>query len=239
MPRKQQKPRPLRTCTYCGKTEEPGGERFSRDHVLPKSLFNALDRQMITVLACAACQKEKSYGDDDLRDFVNLHYAGSQHPEAWQQQLKIIQAILEGRSKIGRALMTNRRRHELLSDAGLYLGDVWEAPIPNENRDMFRTLDFIVRGLYRHDVGEMFPADCSVSVAHLDTMKARQVLAPLAKLPHRGPTIKGHAVAWWVSFHPVEDPCSTLWVLLFNDHVWFLGGTGALARYGAEDNRDS
>jgi hypothetical protein len=121
--------------------------RFTRDHVLPRSLFNAMDPQMITVLAWGGCQREKSYGDDDLRDFVNLHYEGSQHPEAWQQQLKIMQATLEGRSKIGRAFTTAGRQRPQFSDAGLYLGEVWEAPIPNDNQDMFRTQEYIVRCL--------------------------------------------------------------------------------------------
>jgi hypothetical protein len=190
-----------------------------------------MDPQMITVLACAGCQREKSYGDDDLRDFVNLHYEGSQHPEAWQQQLKIMQATLEGRSKIGRAFTTAGRQRPQFSDAGLYLGEVWEAPIPNDNQDMFRTQEYIVRGLYRHDVGSNLPADCRVTVAHLDSAdQRRRILERLAGLPHHGPTIKGHVVVWWVSYHPVEDPHATFWVLVFNDYVWFLGGTGALAR---------
>src|SRR4051794_14639065 len=120
MAKKQQRPRPQRTCVYCGKSEEPDGERFTRDHVLPRALFNAMDPQMITVLACAACQQEKSYGDNDLRDFVNLHYAGSEHPEAGQQLLKIVQSTLEGRSKIGRAFMDGGRPRELLSSEGIY-----------------------------------------------------------------------------------------------------------------------
>jgi hypothetical protein len=131
MPRKPQRPRPFRTCTYCGKPEEPEGDRFTRDHVLPRSLFNVMDSQMITVLACADCQRERGYGDNDLRDFVNLHYAGSRHPEAWQQQLKIMQAILRGRSKIGKAAMSNRSLREMTTDGRIYLGDVWEAPVPN------------------------------------------------------------------------------------------------------------
>jgi hypothetical protein len=90
-----------------------------------------MDSQMITVLACADCQRERGYGDNDLRDFVNLHYAGSRHPEAWQQQLKIMQAILRGRSKIGKAAMSNRSLREMTTDGGIYLGDVWEAPVAN------------------------------------------------------------------------------------------------------------
>lgn len=150
MVKKPQRPRRVRTCVYCGKSEEPKGERFTRDHVLPKSLFNVLDRQMITVLACSACQEEKRYGDDDLRDFVNLHYAGAQHPEAQEQLLKIAASTLGGHSKIGNAFWSTGQLRERFSEAGLYLGDVVEAPIPGNNRDMFKTLEYIVRGLYFH-----------------------------------------------------------------------------------------
>jgi len=228
--KKEQKPRPLRICTYCGEIEDRAVEKFSREHVFPRSLFNAMDPQMVTVLACATCQRDKSYGDDDLRDFVNLHWAGSHHPEARQQQLKIMAAILKNRSKLGRAIMTNRRLRSLLTEGGVYLGDVWEAPIPNENRDMFKTLEYIVRGLYRHDLKTPLPPECPVSVAHIETQDAKRILQPLRRLPHRGPTIKGHVVVWWVSYHPVDDPLATLWVLMFNDAVYFLGGTGALSR---------
>ena len=107
---------------------------------------------------------------------------------------------------------------------------MWEAPIPNENRDMFQTLEYIVRGLYRHDLNTPLPPECPVSVAHIETQDARRILQPLTRLPHRGPTIKGHVVVWWVCFHPTEDPLATLWVLMFNDAVYFLGGTGAVSR---------
>jgi hypothetical protein len=231
MAKKEQRPQPLRVCTYCGRAETPDGDRFTRDHVLPRSLFNVMDLQMITVLACADCQREKRYGDNDLRDFVNLHYAGSRHPEAWQQQLKIMQAILRGQSKIGKAAMGNRHLHAMTTDAGIYLGDAWEVAIPNENRDMFKTLEYIVRGLYRHEVGTPLPAEVRVSVAHIDTIEAPEVIKPLLlEFQRRGPFFRGQRVATWFSIHADEDPHSTIWVLEFNENVYFVGGTGSLAR---------
>lgn len=230
MVKKPQRPRRVRTCVYCGKSEEPKGERFTRDHVLPKSLFNVLDRQMITVLACSACQEEKRYGDDDLRDFVNLHYAGAQHPEAQEQLLKIAASTLGGHSKIGNAFWSTGQLRERFSEAGLYLGDVVEAPIPGNNRDMFKTLEYIVRGLYFHNLNTPLPPQSPVRAVHVNTERGRATLRELVKIPHRAPIIKGHMVAWIMSHHVTDDPLATAWTLVFNGGVYFFAVTDELAR---------
>jgi len=232
MPKKTQKLRPLRACVYCGVLEKPDPPKFTRDHVLPRSLFNTMDPQMITVLACPDCQREKSYGDDDLRDYVNLHHGGSQHPEALAQLFKIARATKLGRSKIGHALQTSRQLREVVTEAGLYVR-MWEAPIPNENRDMFRSLEYIARGLYHHTTRAALPPECPVSVNAIEDW---EIIKLFTRVPHLGPTIKGYGVAWWVSAHTYHDPLSTYWLLLFNDAVWFLAGTGQFAHLDDEDN---
>lgn len=226
MPKHIRGPRPSRACTYCGAAEKPDGPKFTRDHVLPRSLFNTLDPQMITVLACPDCQREKSYGDDDLRDYVNLHHGGSRHPEALEQLFKIARATQKGRSKIGLAAHSAGYLREVVTESGLYV-TMWEAPIPNDNRDMFRSLEYIVRGLYFHTTRSALPPDTPVSVAAIENWDTVKLFT---RVPHRGPTVKGNGVVWWVSAHTDDDPHSTYWLLLFNDAVWFLAGTGQFAR---------
>lgn len=230
MPKRAQKPQPIRTCTYCGVAEDQDGPRFTRDHVLPRSLFNTMDPQMITVLACPACQQEKSYGDDDLRDYVNLHHGGSHHPEALTQLFKIARATQLGRSKIGQAVRTKGRLRQVVTQAGLHV-PMWEAPIPGDHRDMFRSLEYIVRGLYYHTTRTALPLGTPVSVM---TVEDWDIVKLFTRVPHRGPTIKGNGVAWWVSAHTDEDPLSTYWLLLFNDAIWFLAGTGQFAHTNDE-----
>ncbi len=65
------------TCAYCLK-EGP----ITVDHVFPHTIFLVLDEQMVTVPACDECQRVKSLGDADLRNFITLDIAGSQHPDA-------------------------------------------------------------------------------------------------------------------------------------------------------------
>jgi hypothetical protein len=210
------------TCAYCGATGE-----VTRDHVIPRALFITMDVQMITVPACAACQREKGYGDDDLRDFVNLDWAGSQHPNALKQLERIARATLVERSKFGRAFTKGGVDQELVTGAGIYFGEVHAVPI--DSRDMFNTLEYIVRGLYFHEMKQRLPPESPVVIKHVPPLQARELLTKLRELPHRGPTVKGNTVAWWASFHPEGEPETTLWLLVFNDRVYFLGSTGTLA----------
>jgi hypothetical protein len=167
-----------------------------------------------------------------------MHYAGAEHPEARLQLLKIAQATILGHSKIGRAFASSGQLQERLSESGLYLGTVWAAPIPGENRDMFKTLEYIVRGLFYHETKTALPPDSPVSVAHRDTPEALEILKTLVKLPHKGPTIKGHVVVWWVSYHITDHPLSTFWVLVFNDSVYFFAATDELALRLLEDGKE-
>ena len=225
METKNQMPRRPRTCVYCG-----ADGKLTREHVIPRSLFITMDPQMITVRACADCQREKGYGDDDLREFVNMDWAGSQHPDAPKQLEKIARATLINRSKLGDAFRRHGEPQALTSAAGLYFGDVWAIPIADGNKDMFRTLEYVVRGLYFHEMRQPLPPECPVVVQHIPALEAPALLARLREVPHRGPTIKGNLVAWWSSFHAEEDPLATAWLLVFNDRVYFLGFTGGPAQ---------
>jgi hypothetical protein len=95
---------------------------------------------------------------------------------------------------------------------------------------MFKTLEYIVRGLYRHDVAVLLPPQTRVSIAHIDTMDAPGIIKPILEFPRRGPFFRGQRLVVWFSVHSDEDPYSTLWALEFNENVYFLGGTGQLAR---------
>lgn len=233
MTKQQRKPPPTPPCTYCGRPDA-----LTKDHVIPRSLFvPPLPSNMVRVPACEACQAEKSWGDADLAHYVNMHWAGSQHPDSLQQLARMARATQFGRSKIGKAFTEGGRQRELMTDAGLYLGDVWEGTLPNDNRDMFKTLEYIVRGLHVVRIRGMrfdrtkppLPPDCPVVVQEVDRLKAREVVTHLDSLPHELSLLMGKIVAWWLHV-PSTDPEAGVWLLVFNNQVSFVAATGGLAR---------
>ncbi len=233
MPKQQRTPPPKPPCTYCGQPDAP-----TKDHVIPRSLFiPPLPPNMVKVPACESCQQEKSWGDVDLAHYVNMHWAGSQHPDSLQQLERMARATELGRSKLGEAFTRGGRQRELLTDAGLYLGDLWEVTLPNDNRDMFKTLEYIVRGLHvvqlrgmRFDRTKLrLPPDCPVVVQEVDRLKAREVVTHLDSLPRELSLLMGKTVAWWLHVSST-DPEAGIWLLVFNNQVCFLGVTGDPAR---------
>ena len=231
--KQQQTPPPKPPCTYCGQPDAP-----TKDHVIPRSLFiPPLPANMVRVPACGSCQQEKSWGDDDLAHYVNARWAGSQHPDSLQQIERMARATKLGRSKIGAAFMSGGRRREHLTDAGLYLGDLWEVTLPNDNRDMFATLEYIVRGLHvvrlrgmRFDrTMRRLPPECPVVVRAVDRLKAQAVVTCLDALPREVSPVMGKSTARWLHV-PSADPEAGIWLLMFNNQVSFLGATGEPVR---------
>lgn len=233
MPKQQRTPPPKPPCTYCGNPDAP-----TMDHTVPRSLFvPPLPSNMVRVPACESCQAEKSWGDADLAHYVNMHWAGSQHPDSLQQLKRMARATELGHSKLGEAFTRGGRQRELLTDAGLYLGDLWEVTLPNDNRDMFKTLEYVVRGLHvvrlqgmRFDrTKPRLPPDSPVIVGEVDRLKAPEVVTHLDSMPREMSPVMGKTVAWWLHV-PSTDAEAGIWLLVFNNQVCFLAATGGLAR---------
>jgi hypothetical protein len=211
-------------CVYCG-----AAPATTTDHVFPKVLWgdDALDPVMVTVPACRPCQQRKADGDAYLRDFVNLEINGSRHPNALRQMAKVARATTRNRSRLGRAVRDDGRDQELVTDAGIYLGQVYAVPIDRDT--MLRTLALIVRGLYYDETRTMLPTDVPVQVAYVQPLRVRSVLTWFDTKPHTSAVMKGNAIAGWLSFRPEDAPLSTMWLLEFNAGVYFIGTTGSFA----------
>jgi hypothetical protein len=213
---------PAGVCIYCGAVGP-----VTRDHVFPRALFIRMDPVMITVPACATCQATKARGDIDLLDFVNLEINGSRHPNAADQLEQIGRAARRNRSPIARAAHEHGVDDDLITDAGIYLGQVFTAPIDDES--MLTTIGFIVRGIYFYETGSMLPIDTPVEVSYIPPLKAKTVLDRFRRVPRTSAVMKGNTVAGWVSYRPHDAPLTTLWLLEFNGGVYFMGGTGRAA----------
>lgn len=225
MTRRQKGEQRQGVCAYCGVLGP-----MTRDHVFPVTLFlGSLDPQMITVPSCQACHDAKSAGDSALRDFVNLEIHGSRHPNALCHMEKIVRATETHRSLIGRAFLEQSVEQEWVTEAGVYLGQVVSVPADDFMDTVLRTIEYIVRGLYRYETRTNLPPESPVMARYIEPHKVPQVLADLRRWPPTKVTIKGHHVAGAVSWRPPEEPLATMWLVGFNNAVFFLGVTGQLA----------
>jgi len=148
-----------------------------------------------------------------------------------------------GRSKLGNAFLEGGSTREILTESGIYLFDVWEVPIPDENRDMFKTIQYIVRGLhvvrnFRFDRKiPPIPPDCPVDIRGLNRLKANSLITKFLKLPHEEFITMTNSraeteqpIAMWSRSVPVGgDSFSRFWILVFNDQECFVGATGGVA----------
>jgi hypothetical protein len=235
---KQQRPPPTpKHCVYCGALAT------SRDHVIPRALFTPPLPQMVTVPACGTCQREKSFGDDDLAHYVALTWEGGQHHQAREQLERVARATIKGHSKIGKAFAKGGSPREVVTAAGIYLFDVWSVPLPDGNRDMFKTLEYIIRGLhvvrnFRWDRNiDRIPNDQLVEVRGVPGQDAISVIGQFLEIPHEPVVVMKNRpidteppIAMWCRTVPVGgDPFSRIWILVFNDQVLFVGVTGGMA----------
>jgi hypothetical protein len=206
-------------CVYCGAVGP-----VTREDPIPKVLFRTLDKEMIKVPACFACNQRKSKGDRDLRNFVTLHIGGSRHPDAMAHAERMVESNQKTREWLERSLITAA-----------------PVPVPSEpdgygleidfNKErIFDSLALTVRGLYYHETGEMLPPECPVDVREVPHDQFYAVLQALAPHHRVEPRVKGNLVAWWVPFFPPEgDRENAAWLIVFNDGVAFIALTGRLA----------
>lgn len=207
-------------CTYCGRYGV-----MTRDHVIPKSVFVELDPIMLVVPACERCQQEKSKGERDLRHYVNLDYSGARHPDAHAQWQKMLSD--EATRKWFRDALRRAETVPALSGSGIYLGQQVKVPFNGER--MMRTVEFIVRGLFRCETGRMLPPSVPVDVSvfqwHERDMVYRGILG---NPPYPISRTKGNDVILWtpILLQGEPTPTTSAWLLAFNHRVLFLGITG-------------
>src|SRR5688572_21764651 len=106
-------------CAYCGAPSS------TRDHVSPEGIFDVLDLHMITVRACFNCNQEKKRYDEMLRDVLAVDQRTQDHPLAkakfWGE---FYRATKDHQSELARRIVWDSQDFEVITPAGLYLGQV-------------------------------------------------------------------------------------------------------------------
>lgn len=220
MPKKTKNSQRRGVCAYCG-----AAGPITMDHVFAECLFVKNDPVMVTVPACKKCHDEKNKGETDLRDFVAMELGASGHPNQVALLEKTVRATKRNRSKIGAAYLASRRDHALHSRGGIYLGQVVAVPVEGLLDDMYRSLGFVVRGLYFHETDERLPSDCPVTVEHVEPVDVAGVRRRMHALTPTDTGTKGNEAAQWTAWRPADAPGTTAWLLVFNGGVHFVGYT--------------
>jgi hypothetical protein len=211
------------TCTYCSRTR-----KLEPEHAFPKVLFRGRNQDPVTVPVCNDCNQEKSLGDRDLRNYVNIHIIGSKHVDARFH----LDRMLVSNEATRRWLVTSARAAtpvEFVTEAGLIIGESGEMEF-NRKR-INKAHRQVVRGLYYYETKNILDQRVPVAVREIDWRVAHDVLKGFKERDDLKFTVKGNDVAAWVSLFglPGSHPDNSVWCLVFNGGVCFLGGTGIKA----------
>lgn len=210
------------TCVYCSRTGP-----VTRDHVFAKSLYREPPANPVIVDACNRCNQTKSLGDRDLRAFVNMDVYGAQHPDAWGHITEMAEKRPAFKYWLGKAVRESERL-ELVSPAGLHVGNLTALPFNAEYVIECQTM--VVRALHYVETGRILARTHDVHAVHLAWNVGIPLLQTIANAVEINLNTPGHRVAGWQSFemedHPGED---RFWLIVYNEGVLFIGGTGQLA----------
>ena len=132
-----------KSCVYCG-----GISNLTRDHIPPKSLFNKpRPANLITVWACATCNKAFSNDDDYFWLTLASRAETARNPEATDAAVRAIKHLTRPQAAGFRsAFLASVQPVEVKTASGLYIGDslAYDVSFARLNRVAAR----ITRGLF-------------------------------------------------------------------------------------------
>jgi hypothetical protein len=212
-------------CVHCGQP----GDRFTRDHVPPKGLFDD-KRNLLGVPSCSACNNGADKDEEYFRAMMLPHHRVHDHPEA-QKLLPTLWRSLERPDHKGmaRGIVGSFKLKDIYSPiTGLGLG---RHPTyrPNERR-MNHVIRKIIRGLYWHHFGKLpLPPDWDVWVCwqhHFPEAKAQPSHANVVRaLQNSPPLTLGNGVFTYSSARAADVAEGTIWLLKFYDAIEFFCAT--------------
>jgi hypothetical protein len=237
-------------CSYCGSYGP-----LTRDHVIPKLLFEQTVHSTLIVPACRACQTGKGKGEQNLWKLVNLDIQGELHPVASKNLPVMLRDELRIQRDLGRegpiaTALTSPTVADLVTPTGLFAGQAVGLKWPLE--PALNTLRYTARGLYYHRYGRMLDPYSPVEVAYvpyeqrsffgdllkrvgwepaiyMPTLEAgagELKVARNAGIGDEDPLVLPDAVAVIVPLVTDEDDePAAWWAVVFNRYVTFLLGT--------------
>lgn len=215
--KRKQRRRNSGTCTYCQQREAE-----TRDHVVPRALFTPpLPINLVTVPACAACNRRKGEDDDYLRDYLAMDFAGSESPIAdTLLRGKISRSVARNQSELFREIAPRIKPQPFYTKGGIYLGAYLQAPI--DDARIARGLGRIARGLFNHfSSGQLVPPDYEVEVWRIMPWDMEEAWKTFSRFHLNRCAPIGDVWAGTCA-RVKEEPLSSLWMMSFYSRVHFV-----------------
>ncbi len=210
----------VRACVYCGSTAG-----ITRDHIPPKSLFNKpRPHNLITVPACAKCNKGFSADDDYFWLTLASRAEAAPNPDALPASLRAIEHLSRPEATGFRSTFLNTLyAAELVTSSGLFLrrGFAYDVSFVRLNRVAAR----ITRGLYCFERNTLMPSDYIATARALDGFQTEAIeeLQPFLSFVSREPR---HSIGRGFSYKfasITDDSSSALLLFTVYDATSFLG----------------
>jgi hypothetical protein len=203
-------PKSKRRCAYCAKSKPT-----TKDHVVPKCMFEVLPVNMITVPACERCNK--AWYDTYFRDTLVMDIAGCQHPEAEELGKRVFRSLARGQSEMLKQFLERSQPIDLLSDGGLVVDTAWLSHADSGIFDaIFR---YLIRGLYYHAERRILPKNRRAHVKRLLGHGNEIALNVFRKHGHIKRIELGNQVFRAMYQKQAADPTITCWLLSFYGRV--------------------
>jgi hypothetical protein len=209
-----------RTCVYCGSTAD-----LTRDHIPPKSLFNKPPPpNLITVCACAKCNKAFSLDDDYFWLVLASRAEAAPNADALHASLRAVEHLSRPEATGFRfAFLKTLHAAELRTPSGLFIrnGVAYDVSFVRLNRVAAR----ITRGLFCFERSALMPPDYVATARALDgfTPDVMEQLQPfLAFVSQEGRHSIGRVFAYQFASVP-DDPWCSLVLFTVYEATSFLG----------------
>ena len=164
-----------------------------------------------------------------------MDFQGSQSPVA--QRLftgEVQRSLSRNSSHLLRSVLPKLRIEPLYTDAGIYLGDLPQAPFDGDRLN--RLLGMIVRGLYLDARRVRLSGEYRVEVRRAEPWAYKQVMDVFRQLHPNGPRALGNVFSC-IYVAATEDLFTTMWALWFYERVLFTAITEPPAAEAPSPNK--
>lgn len=195
-------------CIYCGNIAD------TREHIPPKQFFKGiLDKSLITVPSCKACNSEFQKDEDFFRQF----YASmlmERSPEAKKLMDGEISRSILRTPALGRQMFSQMKLVSAYTRAGLFKGKMTMYSVSDSDKERInRVVTKVIRGLFFHEFGQTIPKDWIIKIIWITPqVEKEQKLDEMGKQPYWR-VIKEDTFAYWVNY--VTKTFQSIWLLDF------------------------
>jgi hypothetical protein len=195
-------------CIFCGKPAD------TKEHIPPKQFFKgALNKPLITVPSCKACNAGFQKDEDFFRQFyVSMLMERSSEAKKLMEG-EVSRSILRTPA-LGHQMFNQMKLVDAYTKSGLYQGKMTMYTVSDSDKERInRVATKVIKGLFFHEFGHTIPEDWIIKIIWITPqVEKEQKLDELGKQPFWR-VIKEDTFAYWVNYVP--DTFQSVWLLDF------------------------